>query len=128
VGVLSILAKVKKRSNCCYCVSLLQIRKQTHFVGLKRATTTPPPAHAAWGEGWCFFLCSPDDLRNKNVNYTHIIIRSYLKMTLLGKPLKKNKFAEILCEDFIILKRKKYFAKPSRNYFRSTKDLLIHKQ
>jgi hypothetical protein len=37
-----------------------------------------------------------------------------------------TKFAEIFCESFLILK--KYFAKPSRNYFRLKKGILILKQ
>jgi hypothetical protein len=44
------------------------------------------------GRGGCF-LCSPEDLLNKNVNYTHILIKGLLKITFLWKTPETKKFA-----------------------------------
>jgi hypothetical protein len=49
---------------------------------MKKSTFPPPPAQctALWGEGAgrCFLWC-PEDLLNKNVSYSSIIIKSTLK-------------------------------------------------
>jgi hypothetical protein len=37
------------------------------------------------GGGRGYYLYGPEDLLNKNVNYTYIIIKSILKMTFLMK-------------------------------------------
>jgi hypothetical protein len=76
---------------------------------LKRATTTPPPAEPCGGrgKGGCY-LYGPEDLLNKNVSYTSIIIKSIIKITFLMKTSETKKFVKIICEAFFILK--KYFA------------------
>jgi hypothetical protein len=55
--------------------------------------------------GWrgvgCVLSCSPEDLLNKNVNNTHIFIKSSLKSTFLGKTPETKKFVEIFCEAFL---------------------------
>jgi hypothetical protein len=50
--------------------TLTLIHNQTHCLGLKRATTTQPPAqHCVGSRGWDYFLYSPEDLHNKNIYY-----------------------------------------------------------
>jgi hypothetical protein len=44
----------------------------------------------------------PEDLLNKNVSYTYIIIKSILKMTFLMKTSGTKKFVKIFCEAFLI--------------------------
>jgi hypothetical protein len=59
----------------------LQTHNQTHGYGIKRTTTTPPPPRRAlcgWG-----FLCSHEEMFNKNVNCTYIIIKRTLKIAFL---------------------------------------------
>jgi hypothetical protein len=58
------------------------------------------------GGGMGCYLYSPEDLLNKNVSYTSIIIKSVLKMTFLIKTSETKKFV-----------------KPSRTYFIFTKRL-----
>jgi hypothetical protein len=57
------------------------------------------PTHctALWGEGkgGCY-LYDPEDLLNKNMSYTKIIIKSILKMTFLMKTYETKKFVKIL--------------------------------
>jgi hypothetical protein len=68
---------------------------------MKRATSPPPHAQPCGeeGEGGCY-SCSPEDLLNKNVSYTYIIIKSILKMTFLMKTSETKKFVKIFCEHF----------------------------
>jgi hypothetical protein len=48
--------------------SLLQSHNQTHCFGLKIATTAQPQAPQCGGSrGGGYFLCSPEDLRNKTL-------------------------------------------------------------
>jgi hypothetical protein len=47
-------------------------------------------------------------------------------MTFSCNTPETKKLAGIFCKAFLVLE--KYFAKPSRTYFRFLKDLLIHKQ
>jgi hypothetical protein len=71
---------------------------------LKRATILPHPLHSPVrgdGEGGCY-LYGPEDLLNKNVSYTYIIIKSILKMPFLMKT------SESFSEALLVLK--KYFA------------------
>jgi hypothetical protein len=53
---------------------------------MKRSNSPPPPAQPCGrvGAEGCF-LWSLEDLLNKNVSYTSIIIKSTLKMTFLLK-------------------------------------------
>jgi hypothetical protein len=74
---------------------------------LKRATTTPPPAQPCEGKG--------EDLLNKNVSYTLIIIKSILKMTFLVKTSETKTFVKFFCEAFLIFK--KYFASTIQDLF-----------
>jgi hypothetical protein len=73
---------------------------------LKRATTTPPPAQPCGGRGkGGYYLYGPEDLFNKNVSYTYIIIKSKLKMTFLMKTSETKKFVKIFCKSFLIFKK-----------------------
>jgi hypothetical protein len=71
----------------------------------------PTPCTALWGdgEGGCY-LYSTEDLLNKNVSYTYIIIKSILvrKMTFVMKTYETKMFVKSFCEAFLIFK--KYFA------------------
>jgi hypothetical protein len=70
----------------------------------------PTPCTALWGEAakGCF-LCSPEDLLSKHVNYTHIIIKRSLKIMFLWKIPETKKFSEKFWEAFLIF-FKKYVA------------------
>jgi hypothetical protein len=48
------------------------------------------------------FLWSPEDLLNKNVSYTSIIINSTLKMTFIFKTSVAKKYLKIFCKAFLI--------------------------
>jgi hypothetical protein len=60
----------------------------------------PTPCAALWGAGGKLY--GPEDLLNKNVSYTEIIIKSMLKITFLMKTSETKKLAEIFCEEFFI--------------------------
>jgi hypothetical protein len=76
---------------------------------LQRAPSTPPPAQPFGGEGerGCY-LYGHEDLLNKNVSYTQIIIKRLLKMTFLMKTSETKILVKIVCKAFLIFK--KYFA------------------
>jgi hypothetical protein len=50
-----------------------------------------------------FLLCSPEDLRNKNVNYTHCNQKLMENGVFLWKIHATKKFVEISCEIFLII-------------------------
>jgi hypothetical protein len=56
------------------------------------------------GEGGCY-LYGSEDLLNKNVSNTQIIIKSILKMAFLMKTPETTKFVKIFCEAFWIFKK-----------------------
>jgi hypothetical protein len=69
------------------------------------------------GDGGCF-LCSPEDLLNKNVNYAHINIKSLL---FLWKTPEIKKFVEI----FLMFKNILLSHPGLLSVLR--KDILVHK-
>jgi hypothetical protein len=73
---------------------LLQSHNQTHGFGLKKDTTatTSPSQHCGGAH----------EALNKNVNYSHIIIKTSFKMKFLWKTPETKKFAKIFCETFKI--------------------------
>jgi hypothetical protein len=68
----------------------------------KRATTTPPPAQTCGGrgEGGGCYPYGPEDLLNKNMSYTQIIIKSILKMTFLIKTSETKKYVRFFARHF----------------------------
>jgi hypothetical protein len=46
------------------------------------------------------FLWSPEDLLNKNMSCTSIIIKNTLQITFLLKTTEAKKFLKIFCEAF----------------------------
>jgi hypothetical protein len=52
------------------------------------------------GGGRGCYLYGPENLLNKNVSYTLIIIKSILKMTFLMKTSETKKFAQIFARHF----------------------------
>jgi hypothetical protein len=73
---------------------------------MERSTYPPPPAQPCGGEGagGCF-LWSPEDLLNKNVSYTSIIMKCTLNRTFLLKTSETKKFLKIVCEAFLIFNK-----------------------
>jgi hypothetical protein len=78
--------------------SLLQNHNQGHGLWLKRASSIPPPAQLSGGrrKGGCF-LCSLENLLNKNVSFVYMInkspfpnIKSLLKYFAWNFWLKNN--------------------------------------
>jgi hypothetical protein len=66
----------------------------------------PNPCTALWGGGFRFRY-SPEDLLDKNVNYTRIIIKSSLqKMMFYGIPLNQNSFLRYFARHFWYKKKK----------------------
>jgi hypothetical protein len=80
------------------------------------------------GERGGCLLYSTEDLLNENVNYTHIIIESSLKMAFLMNTSETKKFAKIFLEAFFILKKIFCFNHPELISVSLAKGLLIHKQ
>jgi hypothetical protein len=78
------------------------------------------------GEGGCF-LCSPEDLLNKNVNYTQITTKSSLKMAFLWKTHGTKSLLRYF-EAFFIFKKVILPAMQDLFPFLKTKYLLIHNQ
>jgi hypothetical protein len=56
---------------------------------------TPCTLHSPVGEGGGCYLYGPEDLLNKNMSYTKIIIKSILKMIFLMKTSETKKFVQI---------------------------------
>jgi hypothetical protein len=63
------------------------------------------------GEGWCY-LYGSEDLLNKNVSYTYIIIKSILEMAFLMKTSETKKFVKIFWKAFLIFKQIFCFSYP----------------
>jgi hypothetical protein len=56
------------------------------------------------GERGCF-LCSPEDLPNRNASFAYIIIKSTLKIMFFVQATETNKFLKLFCEAFFIFKK-----------------------
>jgi hypothetical protein len=78
----------------------------------------PTPCTALLGGGGrgCY-LYGPEDLLNKNLSCTLIIIKSSLKMTCIVETPETQKLAEIFCEAFLFLFLIHFLCQSCRTYF-----------
>jgi hypothetical protein len=91
---------INPNPHCCKAITKL-------IASSLKEPLLPHPLHITVGGGGFRFRYSPEDLLDKNVNYTRIIIKSSLqKMMFYGIPLNQNSFLRYFARHFWYKKKK----------------------